>query len=142
MALYKLTEKVIAKLGLTDEGKVDKFMGKLVKADERIIAQLEANKKAYELQYDIDLQDLKDKLEDAQEALEAAYTDIEVDDIQSNADMDSFAVDYRAAIKQAADNVEYYSKKIEKLKESYTKLVEEINEQIAKRKAFIDKISK
>ena len=137
-----IVKKVMAILGLDDAGKINQFYKKLIKEDERFIAQLEANKKAEKLQYDMDLSELEEKLEDAEEALEAAYLNVKPENVQTNADIADYSVQYRKNIEKATFNVACYTEAIKQLTEKFNKSIEDKNEQISKRIMFIDKISK
>lgn len=139
---FAIVKKVMALLGLDDAGKVNKFFSYLKKQDERAIAQLEANKKSDKLQYDIDVEDLEAQIEDAADAVEAAYLNVKPEDVQTNADIEGFSSTYWYNVQQAESRLESLKKRLENKQEAFKKSNEELDEQIKKYKTRIDKITK
>lgn len=138
---YALSKMIVDKLGLSDEGKIDKFFDKVIKADERAVKQLEANKKAEKLQYDIEIEDLKEQIEDAEENVAASYLEVTPNDVENNNKANSFIENYWLKITKAETKLERLVKKMEDKKEVFKESTKAINEQIAKYNARIEKIN-
>lgn len=139
---FPIVATIMRLLKLDEAGKLETFFAKQVKKAERQISNLEANKKALKLSYENHIEDLKEKLEDANEALEAAYHNVDVTKIMTNADQDSYESTYWYNIERAEDKVEAIENDQKEAEESYDNDVKEIDEQIVSYRARIAKITK
>jgi phage shock protein A len=133
----KLREKVLAFLKLDENGKINKFYDSLAKDAKRRIAQLEANKKAETLQYEQDRDALVEQVEDAKEAVEAAYQNVTLEDIKTNEATNSFKELYLRRIKNAEERVAELEEELNDLTTEYEDTVKEIDEDIAANTALI-----
>lgn len=136
-----IVSKILAKLNLTEEGKIGHFFDKAAKALNRNIEALNHNLKTLEFSHTASLNKLDEKIEDATELVESSYTEINVDNIKSNSDQDSFLSVYWNKIEIAESRLEDLKDERENLIESYKNQVEEISEQISEYKRRLTKIS-
>ena len=137
---FAIVKRIMSILKLDEAGKISKFFESIVKDAKRAIAQLESNKKSLALQYEIDVDQHNEKIEDATAVVEATYENVTLEDIKTNADIESFKARYLNNVGIAEKALKSAEKALERYKENYTKQVEEIDEQIAKYQARIDKI--
>jgi len=135
-----LVQRIVKALNLGDEGKIGKFFNMLEKQAKTEIKKLEANRKTADLQHEIAVGDLKAKVEDAEEAVEAAYENVTPEDVPNNDAMKSFARIYWTRVENAERNLKMLKKELEEEKEDYKELLEDIDEQIANYKARINRI--
>lgn len=140
VAEFAIVKRIMNILKLDEAGKISKFFESIVKDAKRAIAQLESNKKSLALQYEIDVDQHNEKIEDAEDVIEAAYDNVTLEDIKTNADIENFKLIYFAKVHKAEGNLENAKKALENYNEVYNKQVESINIQIAKYQARIDKI--
>ena len=124
-------ERIKDKLGLTDDGKIEIFFNKQIKNLERSITTLKKNAENSRFNHDQHAESLREKLEDAQDALEAAYEDVSVDQISSNANADAFATVYWDRIDRAEANVQEIEAAIKANEESKEKYDTAVADKIA-----------
>lgn len=139
---FPLVKKIMAILKLDEAGKISKFFSGIVKDEKRTIAKIEANIKANELEYETEMDQLEENLEDAKDAVEAAYQNVTLDDVKTNESMESFKVSYLANIRNKEAAVALLEEKIKANKENYDETLKANKEQIAKREALIAKLTK
>jgi chromosome segregation ATPase len=94
------------------------------------------------LTYSGEKERLKHQIEDAENALDNAYLEVDPNEIQTNAQQESFKLRYWQTIDVAEAKLNSLNKKLESLEEKHTNTLKDINEQISKRKARIAKINK
>ena len=133
----KLVEKIMSILKLDEAGKISKFFESLVKDSKRAIAQLESNKKAAAIEYEQEKDELTEQLEDAREAVEAAYENVTLENVKNNEAINRYKEIYLEGISSAEDKVKYFEEELSDLEEEYNSNIEAIEEQIAKYKALI-----
>lgn len=139
---FPLVKKIMAILKLDEAGKISKFFSGIVKDSKREIAKIEANIKANELEYETEMDQLEENLEDAKEAVEAAYQNVTLDDVKTNESMESYKSTYLANIRRKEDAVASLEAQIKAKKENYDETLKANKEQIAKREALIAKLTK
>jgi hypothetical protein len=137
---FAIVKRIMNILKLDEAGKISKFFESIVKDAKRAIAQLESNKKSLALQYEIDVDQHNEKIEDAVGVVESAYDNVTLENVKTNADIEKFKYSYLDNVAAAEYSLVTAQKKLEKYKENYTKQIEQIDEQIAKYQARIDKI--
>ena len=113
--------RIMAHLGLGDEGKIGKFFIKEIKKCNNAVKQLKHNQTGELSQFKIEEEKLNDKLEDAVEAVKDAYENVKPEDVATNAKMDAFSVVYWEGVKEANRNV----KKIKDSLEILSKVFDE-----------------
>lgn len=138
---YTMTAAVVASLKLEDSDKVNKFFDIIIKGFNSDVRKLNANKSSLTLQHEERINSLKDELEDAKNAAENAYLNIDMDMLGSNADMKEYSEDYLNNIFDAQASIKSIEETIKKAKEDFEEAVKSIDEQIAKRKEAIAKIA-
>jgi predicted nucleic acid-binding Zn-ribbon protein len=130
---------ILAKLNLTEEGKVDHFFDKAAKVITRNIEALEHNLKSLAFNHTAALNKIDEQIEDATETVESAYKEVVVDNIKTNSDQDIFLPLYWGRI----DNAE---EALASLKDSRKVLVEGYNDEVTKTKnqikAYNDRLSR
>jgi hypothetical protein len=110
-----VVQKVLAILGLNDEGRVKAFFNKQVSNLEKSIKVLQRNLENFKFNAENKMNDLREQHEDAVNALEAAYLDVTIEDIKTNADADSFSEYYWRRVDAAEKKVQEVEKQIEEL---------------------------
>lgn len=139
--LTALEAKIMAILKLDDVGKLKKFFKGEVKNLNGQIAAIENNKLTAELELKLALSKADDKIEDAEAALEDAYTAVKVEEISSNESMSYFSERYWKNIDAKTESLESLKNRRKSLTEDYDKVLEARNKRIEKLKARIAKIS-
>lgn len=132
---------ILKVLKLDDEGKIGKFFAKEVKKAETAIRDLKNNLTAVNNVYQSDVEKLNDRLEDAKEAVDAAYQAVTPDDVPNNEKAERFSDNYWYKVERAEDTVEGILQEIKDLAEAHEDEVKDIEEQIARYQARITKIS-
>jgi hypothetical protein len=121
--------KELLKLG--DDGKVDSFFAKQRKALTRMIEAHKRNIDNAKFNHEKELEELREKLEDAETAKESAYLNVPVERISNNADQDAYASVYWNGIERAEQIVQNINRDINYQIERYDNNIELINEQVA-----------
>lgn len=142
VAEFAIVKRIMSILKLDEAGKISKFFESIVKDAKRAIAQLEANKKALAMQYDMDVDKYNEEIEDASGAVEAAFDNVTLEDVKTNADIENFKHIYLENVAEAERKLERIQKNLKSYTEDYDKKVERINEQITKYQSRIDKFVK
>jgi len=137
-----IVEKIMRKLQLGDEGKIGSFFDKQVKKSEKAIRDLKRNQETLKNRYEDDVVDLKDKLQDAQEALKDAYENVTPEDVHNNAAMLEFESTYWRGVGIAKHEVERLEKSLEAKKENYTDEMKVIEKEIEAHQDRIDALKK
>lgn len=126
-----IVEKIMRKLQLGDEGKIGSFFDKQVKKAEKAIRDFKRNQETLKNRYEDDVVDLKDQLQDANEALADAYEAVTPDDVHNNAAMSAFEDVYWSNVKAAKQKVERLTNQIEAKEKSHKEDMEKIDKEIA-----------
>ena len=121
---FSIVAKIMSILKLDDKGKVESFFTREVKNFNRAVKNLKQNLEALKAQYEQDIETLDEKIEDLKDALANAYTNVKVEDIQSNADMDIFSTKYWSTVDCAIAAVEREEQAKKDREEIYNKKVE------------------
>ena len=125
-----LVSKIAAALKLGDEGKLQSFFTRMIRENNREITTLEQNMEAEKISYNHSKQALEDKLEDARQALEDAYMDVDISRISTNADQDAYKSIYLGKIERAERRIDEIEDELTALTESFTKATERRQKQI------------
>ena len=126
-----LVSKIAAALKLGDEGKLQSFFTRMIRENNREITNLEQNMEAEKISYNHSKISLEDKLEDARQALEDAYMDVDISRISTNADQDSYKYVYLGKIERA-------ERRIDEIELELTTLAEAFSEANKRRQKQID----
>jgi len=135
-----IVAKVMAILGLDEAGKIQKFFKGEIKQLNRNITKLEANKQTNKINFDEVISNSKEEIEDATEAVENAYTAINIREINDNAAMKAFSTRYWRNVSAAEETLSILIEGLAISRENNKEKIKDINEQIAKYKARIAKI--
>jgi hypothetical protein len=136
-----IVAKIMATFKLGEEGKIGNFFGKLEKDFNREITAINHNLSALEFSYNRDIADLEEKLEDAIENVEAAWLNVTPEQVATNALQDAFKSKYLNDIRYAEDFVKDLQDRIKNVYDAYQKEKDELEEQIEKYKARIEKLN-
>lgn len=136
-----LLEKIVSVFKLDDAGRADKFLKSNVKYFKQEIKQHEADLKTNELKYEIKMDKLSDQLEDAKEALDNSFFNIDVETLKNNANNDAYRETYMAGITEANSKVARLEYNIEFEAKNYEGDVEDLNDKIDICKAYIKKMT-
>ena len=136
-----LLGKIMKILKLDEAGKIGTFLEKEVKICNNEIKALGHNKSALEFNFNSAKDALTDKIEDAKEAVEAAYTNIKLSDIENNEAQASFREKFWANIVRKENNLAALEEELKDLTKSFEEAIKENKEQVDKYKARIAKLS-
>lgn len=139
---FSLVRAIAAKLNLGEEGKLDNFFGKVVKTLTREMTALKKNLDTKKFNYEQQLDELHDKLVDAQEALAGTYESVDVDRIKTNEDQNNYIDVYLDNINRATQKVRDIEESIKVLQEAYEENKKVTEEQIAAINTRIETIGK
>jgi len=141
MANLTITERVMAFLGLTDEGRINGFFLKQQAQLNKDIKNLNKNLDTISDNHEEALEDLQEKLDDAKIRVEEAYQGVTPEDVATNEKAASFADKYWYTVEQAEYVVASIEKQIEKAKEQYTATIESVQKQITERQRRLAKLA-
>ena len=127
-------------LKLDDAGKIEKFFVRQTKEAAQSVSGIKTNMGIKKTQLEASIQKLEDKIEDAREAVKDAYTNVKVEDVATNADMESFSSKYWGKIRDAEDKVSKLEEELKFIKEKAGEEEKEDLAQIAKWESRIVKI--
>lgn len=130
VAKISIWERIALKLDLSDSDKLKKFFMREKKACERTIKTLKKNKEVLKMNYDNDLSDYKDELEDAILNYEDAKEAIVPENVGNNSDMDEFSDEYWGLLAFKKESIERIEKQIANLETRFEKSIEDIDKEI------------
>jgi hypothetical protein len=133
-----IVERIMRTLKLDDEGRVYSFFAREMKKIEREITTINQNITVAKMEYDNNMVNIKENLEDAKEALVAAMEDVDIEKIKTNADKDAFAINYWNKVEDAENHLEICEKAIETRTEKYNDEVDSLKEAIKIRKERLE----
>ena len=129
-SLFAIVRKISSLLKLGNDGKLDSFLTRVIKVLTKEVSILKRNLDTTKLNYDQNIDDLNDKLVDAQEALTNSYHQIDIDKIGTNESQNTYVEVYLDNIDRNTLVVKKLEKQIESTKEEYLKYIDSANEQI------------
>ena len=139
---FAIVNEVAVMLNLGDFGKVESFVRKAssilkreVDTAERSIINEKHNTKSK-------LDDMQEKLEDAQQSVSETYTNLDPKDLKTNDAQREHAKIYFAALDKAEGVVKGIEDKIAAIKETSDNKVKSLNDEIAVRKTRINRLTK
>jgi len=139
--IFAITRQINKTLKLGDAGKVDSFLSRVVNTLSKEIKGLERIVSNEQYNHENRLEDLNDKLKDAQQELEASYLHIELDSIGTNQKEADYVETYLQNIDRHMVNVKSIERSIEKENETYSEFVKAKSEQMDSLKRRIDAVS-
>jgi predicted phage-related endonuclease len=135
-----LAERISAFLKSGDDGKINSFFLREKRNLQRDIDTAKKNKTFVDHALEQELDSLRDRLEDATAAVQAAYEDITPDSVKSNAAQDEFSTIYWGKIERAENAVEALNGKVEHATKTAEDKHKALDLQIAKLQNRIDVI--
>lgn len=141
MEKKSIVERIMIALNLGEEGKIGHFFEKQRKTLNREITGLNKNIEAAEYNSSTRMDELNEKLEDATAELEAAYLNVTINDVDTNAKQDSFSSTYWHRVDSAEAKVKSIKDSIVKVAENLKDTVDEYKREIDIRKERIEKIA-
>lgn len=137
-----IVKKVLTLLNIGEDAKIGNFFAKEVKKAEKAIRDLKRNLTTLENSYNDDVDDITEKLVDADEAVEDAKVAVTLEDVKNNDAANSFAYNYWYNVDGKLAEVARLVKSLKEKEEAYRKSVEAQQDQIDKYQARIDMIKK
>lgn len=138
---FSIVNTIITFFKLGDSGKLDSFFTRLVRDFERAVNQIEINMNILKSQYDQQITEIEEALEDANQSVEDAWKNVTPEQVATNALQESFKNDFIANIERAEAAVDRHQERLEKAKERYKEERQEMADQIKAYKARIAKIT-
>jgi len=137
---FSLVTKIMAIFNLGEEGKLHSFFEQIEKSAKLDIKKLEQNIKKAELDYEITMQSLNDNIEDAKQALDNAYVDIKIEELETNISQKRYMETYLRNIKDKEQRVESLEQEKKDTIEAFEKSVGEFRKSISTIESRLDKI--
>lgn len=138
---FSISRTVCTLLKLGNGGKLDSFLLRVIKTLKKEIVLLTKNLDTLKFNHEQTLDELNDKLADAEEFLQNSYFEINVDKIATNESQKAYEEVYLENIDRHQKVVKDILAKIESKKDSYATDVLDLEEEIASRQTRIDTIS-
>lgn len=126
-----IIDKVLKKLELGKSDHVSKFFKKELKMADRKIDALKHEISTEELSYSQYSQKLEEALEDAKSEENAAWLEVNPEEITNNADRITFRQKYWDRIQKAENDVKRFSEDIKAAKEGFEKTIADLKAKIA-----------
>lgn len=139
---FSIVRSICALLNLGEEGKLESFLDKVVKQLKKEITVVKKNQDTAVFLHEQALEELNDKLVDAQDALRDSYLSVNVDAIQTKEQQNSYVDTYLNKIDAKKANVTAIEAKIEQVIEAYNKKAEATANEIASLQERLDTIAK
>ena len=111
-----IVERIVALLQLTESGKIQHCFDKQIKVLKREVEALKRNITTITFHHEAAIDTAKEKLEDAKGELEAAYLNVTIDNVDTNAKQDAYSESYWAGVERAESKVQRLEKEIENAK--------------------------
>lgn len=128
---FSIVRSICALLNLGEEGKLESFLDKVVKQLKKEITVVKKNQETVTFQHEQILEELNDKLVDAQDALADSYLNVNVDSIQTKEQQNSYIDTYLNNIDKKKAAVLAIESKIADTVEAYTKRSEAATAEVA-----------
>ena len=139
--IYAITRQINKTLKLGDVGKFDSFLSRVSNTLSKEIKGLERIASNEQYNHDNRLEELNDRLKDAEQELEASYLNIELESIGTNQKETDYVETYLGNIDRHVLAVQKIEKSIESENEVYNDFVKNSNAQIASLNKRITAIS-
>jgi len=136
-----IVERIVTFLELNDAGKLQAFFKREAKKLKRDIKGNEKNLDTLGFNHEQGMEELAEKLEDAELRLENAYLSVDMDSIKTNEAQESFSRQYWVSIELAEKAVQEIKTQVKDREEAFNNEKEDIEAQIKEIKYRIKKIS-
>lgn len=135
---FSIVRSIAALLKLGNDGKLDSFLTRVVKTLNKEVTIITKNIDTVKFNFSQRLSELQDQLDDAKDALENAYLEVNIDRIGTNEAQTSYVEVYLDNIDRKAKDVSIIEKRIkteteenEKELKDLTAQVESLNKRVA-----------
>ena len=139
---FEIVNKVAAMLNLGDFGKIENFVEKTVSTLKREIETCERSKKNELHNLESKMAGLKEELEDAESAVEEAYTNLDPANLKTNEAQRSFMDTYLSRLDAAESVVLGFKEKIKATQDEADEVLKNLDEEIVVRQTRIDRLTK
>jgi len=139
---FSIVRSICALLNLGEEGKLESFLDKVVKQLKKEITVVKKNQDTAVFLHEQELEELNDKLVDAQDALKDSYLSVNVDAIQTKEQQNSYIDTYLSKIDAKKAAVIAIEARIEDAVEKYNKKFEASTAEVASLTERLDTIAK
>ncbi len=136
-----IVERIMAKLKLGDNGKLQNFFDKQIKNLKNEIKDYQKAIENEEYNSKNRIDSLKEAQEDAEVELQDAYDNVKPEDVETNAKQDQYAITYWQDIEDKEAVLEEIKMEIEEEEKNTKALIEAYQAQIKEREHRISKIS-
>jgi translation elongation factor EF-1beta len=141
-SIYALGRKVLAKFNLTEAGKVDNFISKIVKNFKSQLKAIETNVTIKKANHESSVDRLKEMIEDAEQGVIDAEVCMPLDKLQTNSDQSDYLTVYLENLDKAECKFESLKNQLSELEKNHKAELEDLEEQAKLYKARIDKFEK
>lgn len=139
---FAIVKAIMKALKLDEAGKISKFISQEIKAAKENIEGLEINLQVVALKRKQEVAKSDKAIEDAKDAVEAAYQNITPENVINNAAMTAYSAEFWRNVDYAEKSLKAIEEQAEQATKDHKVKVEELESQIGKYKARIAKISK
>ena len=139
--MLKVVSKIKEMLNIGDEGKISNFINKGIKKLTRDLLRQEKNLDTLKFNHTQILDKLEEKLEDAKQAFEDAYTNVQLSQISTSQDQDNYVETYLTGIETKYKTVQEVESEIKQAIEEYNTAQERIKDQISTIQFHLKKLS-
>ena len=134
-----LLGKIMKILKLDEAGKIESFLAKERKICEKAIKGLGQNKAAIEFDFNNQKDELNEKIQDAKEAYDNAFTNVTLKDVETNEAMSSFHDKFWQNVERKFNTLRALEEELKDLVKRNEEDLKELKEQVEK---YNDRISK
>lgn len=138
---FTIVNKIMALFNLGEQGKLDSLIGHTRRYITNDIKRSKNNLQTLKLQHEQKLEEIEFEIQDAEKAVEDAYTNVDFERLETNASQKDYVSTYLQQIKYAEDNLNSIISRKERTIESYNNQVKDAEEFIAKIEARLEKIN-
>lgn len=137
---FSLVAKIKALLNLGDEGKLESFFTIIERESNNRIKQLQQNIKKAELDHELQLSEFNDKIADAELESTDAYTDVDMDMLETKTSQKEYMEIYLNNIRRKENALNDLIERKKRLEENHKERIDSYNNDIAKIESRLEKI--
>lgn len=138
---FSLVRAIVTFFKLGEEGKIEDFFLKQRRILKRDISKLAKANEVMQFTHDNAMEDIDEKIEDAELAVANAFMQVDVERLGSNSDAEAFGRNYWSSIEIAEGNLKTLTESKEKAQEQHKEALKKSKEQIDERNRRLAKIS-
>jgi hypothetical protein len=128
---FSIVRSICALLNLGEEGKLESFLDKVIKQLKKEITVVKKNQETTAFLHEQTLEELNDKLVDAQDALKESYLSVNIDAIQTKEQQNSYIDTYLNNVDKKKAAVLAIEARIEDATEAYNKKAEAFSAEVS-----------